>query len=166
MNAPRELPGWLKQTTIWLLVGVGLFLAVQAWQRAREAPRFTLAAGGQILIERSGDGHFHWPGRLAGQPIEFLVDTGATTTAIPLELAERLALPVEGSVLSQTAGGTVSGRIVVADVELEGGIRAARLRLVALPRLTQPLLGMDLLGRLRWTQEAGVLKIAPAAPGG
>lgn len=168
MNAPspRELPGWLKHVTVWLLLGAGLFVAVQAWLRSQEAARFTVANTGQIVIERSGDGHFHWPGSIAGESVEFLVDTGATSTAIPLALAERLNLAVEGSVQSQTAGGLVNGRIVVADVVLEGGIAAERLRLVALPRLGKPLLGMDVLGRLRWSQDGGVLRVAPPGRGG
>ena len=52
-----------------------------------------------------------------------------------------------------------------ADLELEGGVRAERLRIVALPRLENPLLGMDVLGRLRWQQQNGALRIdlRPAA---
>jgi aspartyl protease family protein len=164
LSAPRELPTWLKHTTVWLLVAAGLFVAVQAWQRQTAAARFELGLAGEIRIARSGDGHFHWPGRLNGEALDFLVDTGATTTAIPLALAERLELPMEGTVTSNTAGGIVSGRVVVADIELDGGVAARRLRVVALPRLDKPLLGMDLLGRLRWSQEGGVLRIA--SPGG
>jgi aspartyl protease family protein len=51
-----------------------------------------------------------------------------------------------------------------ADIELRGGIRAQRLRVVALQGLDdRPLLGMDVLGRLRWTQVDGVLRIEPQA---
>jgi aspartyl protease family protein len=164
--APRELPGWLKHATLWLLLGAGLFVAVQAWQRNREAARFTVATSGQILIERSGDGQFHWPGSVAGEAVDFLVDTGASSTAIPLALAERLNLPVQGHVQSNTAGGVVNGRVVVADVVLQGGVAAQRLRLVALPRLDKPLLGMDVLGRLRWSQDGGVLRVAAPTGGG
>ena len=38
------------------------------------------------------------------------------------------------------------------------------LRVVALPGLDAPLLGMDVLGRMRWQQDAGTLRISPAAP--
>ena len=57
-----------------------------------------------------------------------------------------------------TAGGSVQGQVVLADLELEGGVRAERLRAVALPGLSTPLLGMDVLGRLHWRQVDGVLK--------
>ncbi|MCE2918299.1 MAG: retropepsin-like aspartic protease family protein [Rubrivivax sp.] len=161
MNAPspRELPAWIKHTTVWLLLAAGLFVAVQAWQRERAAPRFAVDGSGRIVIERSDDGHFHWAGRLNDQTVEFLVDTGATTTAIPEALAQQLGLVTAGSVRGQTAGGTVTGRVVVADLVLQGGVVAERLRIVALPDLGQPLLGMDVLGRLRWQQDGGVLRI-------
>ena len=66
---------------------------------------------------------------------------------------------------SSTAGGEVVGQVVRADLELDGGVRAERLRIVALPRLENPLLGMDVLGRLRWQQQDGALRIdlRPAA---
>ena len=68
-----------------------------------------------------------------------------------------------GQVSSNTAGGVVQGSLVVGDVELQGGLRAERLRMTALPNLDKPLLGMDVLGRLRWQQQDGVLRFeAPA----
>ena len=60
---------------------------------------------------------------------------------------------------SSTAGGSVTGHVVRGDLVLDGGVRAERLRMVALPRLASPLLGMDVLGRLHWQQRDGVLRI-------
>ena len=154
----NDLPRWLKPTTVWLLLGLMLFLGVQAWQAQQRATRFTV--DGQTLeIRRSGDGHYHWPGRIGNREVEFLVDTGATGTAIPTSLARELGLQVVGSMQSSTAGGVVNGQFVVGDLQLEGGVRAERLRMAALPNLASPLLGMDVLGRLRWQQDAGVMKV-------
>ena len=154
----NDLPRWLKPTTVWLLLGLMLFLGVQAWQAQQRATRFTV--DGQTLeIRRSGDGHYHWPGRIGNREVEFLVDTGATGTAIPAALARELGLQVVGSMQSSTAGGVVNGQFVVGDLQLEGGVRAERLRMAALPNLASPLLGMDVLGRLRWQQDAGVMKV-------
>jgi aspartyl protease family protein len=154
----NELPAWLKHVTVWLLLGLVLFLGVQAWQARERATRFVVE-GQTIEIRRSPDGHYHWSGRLAGQEVEFLVDTGATGTAIPSRLADQLGLQTIGSMQSQTAGGLVQGRIVVGDLELDGGVRAERLRMAALPQLHTPLLGMDVLGRLALQQQDGVLRI-------
>ena len=154
----NDLPGWLKPTTVWLLLGLLLFLGVQAWQTQQRATRFTV--DGQTLeIRRSGDGHYHWPGRIGNREVEFLVDTGATGTAIPAALARELGLQAVGSMQSSTAGGVVTGQFVVGDLQLQGGVRAERLRMAALPNLASPLLGMDVLGKLRWQQDNGVLKI-------
>ena len=154
----NDLPGWIKPTTVWLLLGLMLFLGVQAWQAQQRATRFTV--DGQTLeIRRSDDGHYHWPGRIGNREVEFLVDTGATGTAIPAALARELGLQVVGSMQSSTAGGMVNGQFVVGDLQLEGGVRAERLRMAALPNLASPLLGMDVLGRLRWQQDAGVMKV-------
>jgi len=61
-------------------------------------------------------------------------------------------------VQSSTAGGVVTGEVMRADVALKGGVRVDDLRIVALPALgDNPLLGMDVLGRLRWQQHDGVL---------
>ena len=154
----NDLPGWLKPTTVWLLLGLLLFLGVQAWQAQQRAMRFTVA-GQTLEIRRSGDGHYHWPGRIGSREVEFLVDTGATGTAIPASLARELGLQAVGSMQSSTAGGVVKGQFVIGDLQLQGGVRAERLRMAALPNQGSPLLGMDVLGKLRWQQEAGVLRI-------
>jgi len=159
----KELPPWLKLGTVWLLLGLGLFLGVQGWQRHEQSTRFVVA-GTSLELRRADDGHYHWPGSLQGQAVDFLVDTGATGTAIPADLARRLGLEVVGQVTSQTAGGRVEGQVVVGDLVLQGGVRVQRLRLTALPDLKSPLLGMDVLGRLRWEQHQGVMKIKLKEP--
>lgn len=150
----------LKLTTIWLLIGTALFLAVQAMQHQAERSRFSFdAANGRIELKRAPDGHFHWPGRVNGVAVDFLVDTGATSTALPLALAEQAGLTLEGSLRSSTAGGVVDGRIARADVSLQGGVVAERLRVAVLPRLESPLLGMDVISKLRMSQRDGVLTL-------
>ena len=164
----NDLPRTLKFATIWLLLGAIVFVGYQ-WRRHEAMKTNFTVAGGTVEIRRGDDGHYHWPGTLNGVSVDFLVDTGASGVAIPGALAERLRLTSEGSVRSSTAGGTVTGRIVRADLVLEGGVRAERLRMVALPNLESPLLGMDVLGRLQWQQRDGALRIelgtrAPESP--
>ena len=154
-----DLPRSLKLVTVWLLIGAAVFVAIQWWQHRAKQARFEVR-GDAVEIRRSADGHYHWPGRINGRAVDFLIDTGATGTAIPASLAESLQLESIGSVRSNTAGGVVTGRVVRADIELQGGIRIQRLPVVALPRLgDSPLLGMDVLGKLRWQQDGAVLRI-------
>lgn len=155
----NELPATVKVVTVWLLLALGVFLGVQFWQHRAERTRFA-ADGGEIRIVRGTDGHYHWPGRINGRPVDFLIDTGASRTAMPLPLARELGLRPLGPVEVLTAGGPVRGEAVVGDLLLEGGVRVERLRITALPALgAHPLLGMDVLGRLRWSQHGGVLQI-------
>jgi aspartyl protease family protein len=157
----KEIPYWLKLATVWLVVATGVFLSIQAWERHQEGTRFTVQ-GSAIEIRRSRDGHYHWPGRVNGRAVDFLVDTGATRTALPGELARRWGLQPEREVRSSTAGGVVTGYEARVDLALDGGVAVQQLRVTVLPDLAAPLLGMDVLGRLRFTQADGRLQISAA----
>lgn len=162
----NELPRSLKLVTIWLLLGTAVFLAVQAWEHQQRQSRFSVSdsgAGAVIELRRGPDGHYHWPGRVNGVEVEFLVDTGATSTALPADLARAAGAPTEGTMRSDTAGGEVTGSLTRVDLELAGGVRVERLRAVVLPTLSgAPLLGMDVLGKLSLQQQANVLTIRAA----
>lgn len=161
----KELPGTVKVVTVWLLLGLGGYLGVSAWQAQQARSRFEVV-GGRIELQRAPDGHYHWPGQVNGRAVDFLVDTGATRTAIPAALARELGLPVLDEVRSQTAGGEVAGQLVRAELTLQGGVQLRNARLVALPQLQAPLLGMDVLGRLNVRIAGQVLSVEPgrAAP--
>ncbi len=160
-----DFPRSLKHVTLWLLIGTAVFLAAQAWQ-ARQLRSRISSDGGVVELRRGADGHFHWPGRVNGQPVVFLVDTGATRSALPQALAERAGLQPEGRVQSSTAGGVVQGYSARANLLLDGGVRADRLPVTVLPALAAPLLGMDVLGRLQFSQTDGVLRLRPPGAGG
>lgn len=155
----QDIPPALKHLIVWLLIGTAVFLGVQAWQAQARKPRIALLEGGRIELQRSPDGHFHWPGRVNGIAVDFLVDTGATHTALPQALAERAGLVAEGRVRGMTAGGEVQGYMARAELQLDGGVRADRLPVMVLPELQAPLLGMDVLSKMRFTQTGGVLRI-------
>lgn len=162
MSPPAEFPRGLRLTIVWLLIGTAIFLAVQALQSKAERARFSFdSSAGAIELRRAPDGHFHWPGQINGVAVDFLVDTGATSTAIPSALAERIGLAALGRLESSTAGGVVNGSWTRADLVLRGGPQVERLRVAVLPRLEAPLLGMDVLSKMRFTQHDGVLRLQP-----
>jgi aspartyl protease family protein len=159
----NEFPRTLKIATVWLLLGLVVFLGFRAWEHNQQQMRFQ-ATGGVIEIRRGPDGHYHWPGSINGLEVDFLIDTGATGTAMSQAMARQLQLEPLQRVQSNTAGGVVMGEVVRADLVLQGGVRFERLAIMALPRLgDRPLLGMDVLGRLRWQQRDGVLTIDTGA---
>jgi aspartyl protease family protein len=160
MSEPGALPRSFKLVTLWLVLGTLLFLGVQWMMAQSQRTRFSLD-GGTIELTRSRDGHFHWPGTVNGVAVDFLVDTGATRTALPQAVARRAEVAIHGSMRSDTAGGEVRAEVGTARIALDGGIIAERLTVAVLPALHTPLLGMDVLGRLRLTQSDGVLRIQP-----
>lgn len=155
------MPRTLKVVTVWLLLATALFLAVQAFLAQQQRARFQADGMGVVELRRGPDGHFHWPAQVNGRTVEFLVDTGATRTALPGVLAERLNLVPGPVVRSATAGGLSEGYETRIDLALAGGLVAERLRVTVLPELGAPLLGMDVLSRLRFTQQDGVLRLEP-----
>ena len=147
----------LKLLAVWGIIGALVFVAFQTLEKKRKRTQFQ-AHGEVVDIQRGDDGHYHWPGTINGHAVEFLIDTGATGTALSASLSKKLKLEPIGEVESSTAGGVVTGQLVRADIVLQGGVRVDSLRVVALPALgDHPLLGMDVLGRLRWQQHDGVL---------
>lgn len=103
-------------------------------------------------------------GSINGYPVNFLVDTGATTIAMNSREARRLGIDfavVGEAIVSQTASGLVKAWIVnlnrvrVGDIELNN-VRAAVLE-GDFP--TNVLLGMSFLGRLDMRREQGVLEL-------
>ena len=154
-----DFPRTLKIATVWLVLGVLVFIGLRGWEQRRLQTRFH-ASGGTIELRRNADGHYHWPGSINGHAVDFLIDTGATGTAIPQALAKKLRLPTLGHVQSSTAGGVVVGDLVRANLALKGGVRVDRLPVTALAGLSDhPLLGMDVLSKLRWQQRDGLLTI-------
>jgi aspartyl protease family protein len=154
----KELPHTVKLVTIWLLVTLAVFLGIKAWEHQSAQARIELHEG-RIVLQRGPDGHFHWRGRINGIEADFLVDTGASGTVLPRRLAEQAGLQLEAPVRTHTAGGVVEGHMARADLELMGGVRAERLPVMVLPDLSKPLLGMDLLAKLRFVQQGGTLSI-------
>lgn len=158
-----ELPRTLKLATVWLLIGVAVLLGVLAFESRQSRTRIEVS-GGTIEIRRGPDGHYHWPGTVNGRRVDFLIDTGATTTTVPQSLADALDLPALGRVQGSTANGNVTGTLTRADLVLQGGVTLSNLRLVALPALQAPLLGMNVLGRLQWRQNGDRLIIDTRTP--
>lgn len=66
-------------------------------------------APGEIRIRQASDGHFWVTAEVNGEPVRFLIDSGATTTSLSRETAERVGVrPQRGfQAMVQTANGVV-----------------------------------------------------------
>lgn len=147
--------------------GAGLLLATQFfadWEQSRFNPNrdpVSVIQGEQVEVrlESNVQGHFVADGRINGETVTFLLDTGATDVAIPAELADRLELPRGAPVMLQTANGQTTGYRTVLDSLGLGGILLHDVRALIAPGFggEQVLLGMSALKQLEFTQRAGTL---------
>ncbi len=114
-----------------------------------------------VVLERNRAGHYVADGRINGQPVIFLVDTGATDVAIPEAVARRIGLERGRPRLSRTAAGDVTTwSTLLRSVDL-GGIKLHTIPATILPDLAgeQVLLGMSYLKRLELVQRGGTLTL-------
>jgi len=147
--------------------GIGILLATKFfadWEQSRFNPNrqpVSLVQGERIevLLESNAQGHFVASGRINGEAVVFLLDTGATDVAIPAELAEKLGLARGAPILLQTANGQTTGYRTVLDSLSLGDIVLRDVRAIVAPGFDgeQILLGMSALKQLEFTQRAGTL---------
>lgn len=109
--------------------------------------------GRSVTLEAGRGGHFAAQARINNRWIDVMVDTGATTVAIPYEEAVRLGIQPANSDFT-VATNTANGIKYYAPVTLRevriGGIRLHDVDGLVSPRgaLSVTLLGMSFLGRL------------------
>ncbi len=147
--------------------GAGLFLATRffaGWEARQANPNMAVdSVHGDGYIEvrlaGNGQGHFVSSGQINGQPVQFMLDTGATDVAVPERLAAELKLVQGAPVTVSTANGRTQGyRTRLERVQL-GDIQLRDVRALVVPGLDgeQVLLGMSALKQLEFTQRGGSL---------
>ncbi|MCQ4295498.1 TIGR02281 family clan AA aspartic protease [Pseudomonas stutzeri] len=116
----------------------------------------------QLSVAKGAGGHYWIAGTINGQPIQFLVDTGATSVAINEHQARRLGIDyrVDGRpmVVSTASGTAKAWRVHLSSVKV-GAIEVIGVEAVVVEggSPTEALLGMSFLGRVSWREEQGVL---------
>ena len=110
-SAPRTWLAWgpLAILVFWLLV-MGALYAIMS-QVLKPRP-LLVSASGELLIPRARDGHFYVAGMVAGRPVTFLVDTGASMVVVSEKFADAAGLARGQSATFKTASGDLQGRIV------------------------------------------------------
>ncbi|MCW1427905.1 TIGR02281 family clan AA aspartic protease [Novosphingobium sp. JCM 18896] len=125
--------------------------------------------GGETRIAMSNDGHFWLQAQVNGRPYRFLVDTGATLTALSESTATEAQVPIQPlrqSVMMKTANGTIRAELARIDEMRFGNVVARDLDAVIAPGLGETnVLGMNLLSRLAsWRVEGRTLVLVPNHP--
>lgn len=130
-------------------------------QSGRVGGTYRKPAVREVRLFREPNGHFVTAGSINGQPVNLIVDTGASTVAINETLARRLGLDYQKGprVPVRTAGGMREAwqvrfrRVRLGDIELE------HVEGMVLPgeQPSTPLLGMSFLRRLDTRTEGQVM---------
>lgn len=117
-----------------------------------------LVPGQATELQRGANGHFTTSATVNGQPIEMLVDTGATSVALSVDDARRLGLsvdPARFAVVGSGASGPVRGvGVTLADVAVDGK-HVGPVDAVVLDGLDRSLLGQSYLRRLTQVEISG-----------
>ena len=110
----------LKMLAAWVMIFAAAFIVFTLrddfkalWNRMVLETRGGIVqeqAGEELRIRQSPDGHFWVNAELNGEPVRFLIDSGATTTSVSRRVAERAGVRMSGGfpAMVQTANGVVA----------------------------------------------------------
>lgn len=165
----------LRKTGYLGMLAAGLLLVGQLAYTAERSdaalelqrrPALTVS-GSETIVPLGSDGHFWIEAQVNGQPVEFLVDTGATYTGVGRATAEALGIrpnPARAPLELETANGVITATLGTAESLRFGNIEVRGLD-VAVPRDTDDetqVIGMNLLSRLAsWRVEGNKLILVP-----
>lgn len=143
-----------QQALVWGLIFLGVIAAVGLWDDIRNTVRpaqAVFADQGRVEVPRAPDGHYYLTLDLNGNPVEFVIDTGATNVVLSRDDAARAGIDPEGLNYVGRAM-TANGEVRTAPVRLDrvsmGPIVDENVRAwVNEGDMPMSLLGMDYLQR-------------------
>ena len=150
----------------WLLLLLLLSLFFQNWLERERNPNRDLAAVDidgprEVVLKRARGGHYVAPGFINGEPVTFLIDTGATDVNIPQSVAQRIGLRQGYPQTAHTANGYITVYDTVADEVRLGNIALRQVPASINPHMPGDtvLLGMSFMKNLELVQKNNTLTI-------
>ena len=144
----------LRDLLVWVLIFAMVIIAY-GFRDVLRAQLFPAAmvqvSGDTIELRRGSDGHFHATLEVNGEPVRFMVDTGASGIVLSRRDAEKVGLDPDALAFLGTAQ-TANGRVATAGVRL-GLVRLGTFTDTGVPAsvteggLETSLLGMEYLDR-------------------
>lgn len=170
MNSPEQQQRKIGKSMVfamWLVILALLTLVFDKYLGDQQNPNQQVvqrqAADGsrEVVLEQNRYGHYVANGKINGQEVTFLLDTGATDIAIPEQVANRLGLERGRQVTFQTANGIARGYATRLDSVSLGHIRLTDLPASINPNMNsnEILLGMSFLRRLEMNQKDNILTL-------
>lgn len=143
-----------QMAMVWGLIFLGVIAAVGLWDDIRQTVRprqSELSAQGQISVPRSTDGHYYLTLTINDQPVDFMIDTGATDIVLNQSDAANIGLNIDNLTYfgrAMTANGEVrTAPVTLGTVALGPIIDRDITAWVNQGELEQSLLGMAYLQR-------------------
>ena len=154
----------LLATLAFLVLGWSVFDGLIARRHDPNHDLQVSADSSELRLQRNRAGHYLAHGYINGQPVRLLVDTGATHTAIPAELADRLGLQAGAATLVSTANGNAQVFNTRLDELLLGPFRFRNVPAQLHPGMggSDILLGMSVLKTVDFAQRGDQLVLRPA----
>ena len=114
----------------------------------------------EVPLKRNRQGHYLLIGKINGEDVEFLLDTGATDVVVPESTARRLGLTYGARGRAMTANGPVTiFQTRINELHL-GKIRLTNIDASINPNMEGAiLLGMSALGQIEFSQRADTLTL-------
>ncbi|MFA5582378.1 MAG: TIGR02281 family clan AA aspartic protease [Paracoccaceae bacterium] len=160
LSGRQHLGQMLRHALLWAMIFVGAVAAFGLWNDMQRAmPRQAVIGMDRIEVPRRMDGHYYLTLQINDMPVEFVVDTGATSVVLSREDAARVGVDLDGlryGGIANTANGTVrTARIRLDRLEL-GGVEDRNVAaFITDGDLFASLLGMDYLSRFSRIEIAG-----------
>lgn len=113
----------------------------------------------EVVLQRNRYGHYVSSGSINGEPVTFMLDTGATGVAVPVDVAQRLQLQRGRAYPTQTANGVATSYATTLREVAVGEIALRDVPAAIAPGLAdgQVLLGMSFLKHIEFTQRGDTL---------
>jgi aspartyl protease family protein len=153
----------------WLLGFAMLLIYFNYFMEQEENPnqsvysRTDVSGRTEVVLKRNRYGHYVTSGKINGKMVRFMLDTGASDVAIPVNIADRLGL-IRGPIKQySTANGLVTANSTRLDSVSIGPIQVDNVSASINPGLRgeEVLLGMSVLKRVEFSQRDDTLILKP-----
>lgn len=157
--------GMLYVMWIFILITLAYFLDIflshQSNPNQNVSSEYDAEGKAIVVLQRNRQGHYVTTGKINGQKVVFLLDTGATMVSVPEKVATQLQLPKGARHGINTANGfAYAYRSQLNTVEI-GAIKVHNVSASINPNVggEEILLGMSVLKRLEFTQRGDTLTL-------